>query len=392
MNQRFRLLKKQEQALMIASLAIVFPFYISVPIFLLAFAYLTYQERADLGTHLYKIRSYLIFIIFTGLVSLWRQNYMGVLVALAFLILALYFSIYHKWMRGDLVLKLIHLHVILSGFLATWAIYVYTAYVYQNGYDLLYIFKYNNLQTRAEASFFNANYYGLYIMFILALIYYLMVKIKSSKLRSLYGLIILLNIIAVILTASRWLWPTLLVAILGFIFFLNRSWVKYGFLVFLVVGLVLYLNPQVLPRAESLAYAFQDRLTLWETGFKLYQWHPWFGTGPMTFMSYYYLISDKGNMHAHNLLIDCLANYGHVGCLLLLFALGQSLKSLVPVIKDKKLVLESALILTFYLVLFFHGLMDVAILWIQTAYIFLMIVTLSKQTLEDLAGLKREDK
>ncbi|SEQ41858.1 O-antigen ligase [Ignavigranum ruoffiae] len=379
-----------DQLFIFTSLAIVLPFYLSGPILLINLLRLVWRDRHHLGDFVQKSAYYLIFIGYCMLVSLWRGNLIGLGVSLAFLAFLYYFYQYGRWINGRQYLKLLNYHVFLSAGLSLYAIAVYLNYIYQHGYSLLYIVQYNNLQTRAEATFFNANYYGLYCLFILGIIYYLWTKIKLPKLRWLYLAIAGLNLIAMILTASRWLWPTLLFSLATFILILNLKWLIYVLGGGLIGLLAIVIRPQLLPRAESIAYAFRDRIGLWTTGIKLFQWHPWFGTGPMTFMSYYYLITDSGNMHAHNLMIDILANYGLIGTVLLLLALWHSFKTYLPLLRDSRLRLEIAFLVTMIVIILVHGVMDVAILWLQTGYLALMILTLPQDVVSQLAEIRIE--
>lgn len=387
MSSTMRHTSEIDRLFLLSSLAIVLPFYLSGPIFIINLCRLLWLNRHDWHSFVQNCRYYLLFIVYCGFVSLWRGNFIGLGVSLAFLAFLYFFYYYSHWITGKNYLKLLNYHVCLSALLSLYAIAVYLNYVIQHGYSILYIIQYNNLQTRAEATFFNANYYGLYCLFILAMIYYLWLKVNIRKMRILYLGIALLNLIAMVLTASRWLWPTLLVSLATFILILNLKWLVYvlvgGFLGLLTV----VIRPQLLPRAESIAYAFRDRIGLWTTGIKLFQWHPWLGTGPMTFMSYYYLITDEGNMHAHNLSIDILANYGLIGTAILLWAIYDSVKSYLPLLKDHALRLEVAHLITIVMIIAMHGVMDVAILWLQTGYLALMLLALPTNALKQLSKL-----
>ena len=366
------------------SLIIVLPFYINVPVFIISIIFLFWHKRYQLK-HVIKDAPYMfMFIMYCLAVALWRQNFIGAAVVPAFLMYYGYFYFYGHWIQATTYLKIIHFHVIASGFLGVSAILIYMHYALTHGYGLLYIFKYNNLQTRAEATFFNANYYGLYCLVVVVMLLYLIMKVKVRKMRILYYLLLLINIIAIILTASRWMWPSVLFVVGVFFLMLNLSWIKYiGGLLLLVIG-VLFAKPNLLPRVESLAYAFEDRWSLWSTGWSLFMWRPWFGTGPMTYMSYYYLFSDNGNMHAHNILVDILANYGVVGALLLCLVIYKGVKPYFSLIHNHQCRLEIVFLIAVALAILFHGIMDVAVFWVQTGYVVLMLMLLKQDKVIEL--------
>lgn len=374
----------------INSLAILLPFYLCVPLFAITSVYIFWQKRYEFKQMVQEKPYFPMFIIYSIFIALWRQNYIGAVVSVAFFIFFCYFYFYSRWIRAEIFLKLIHAHIWLSGILGIASIAIYLQYALSHGYGVFYVFKYNNLQTRAEATFFNANYYGLYCLMIVAFILYLLMKVKVRSFRWSYYLVLVINLMAIILTASRWMYPSLMFVIGIFYLMLNLSWLKYIGGLVLAVVMTIVIKPNLLPRVESLAYAFEDRLILWTTGWNLFHWRPWFGTGAMTYMSYYYLFSDNGNMHAHNVLIDLLANYGFIGCMLLILATYQTVKPIYRLLHQRSCRLEMVYLLTVVAAILFHGIMDVAILWVQTGYIALMVFCLPTQVWQQVAAIKLE--
>ena len=102
----------------------------------------------------------------------------------------------------------------------------------------------------------------------------------------------------------------------------------------------------------------------------------------MTYVNFYYLFADKGKMHAHQLLVDCLANYGLVGMMLLVMAFSRYFRRLFRGIFNPQIRPEMGLVVATVLTVLFHGLMDVGIFWIQTGYIFLALVTVTPTQLQ----------
>lgn len=358
------------------SIGIVLPFYLTVPILIWALYKLLTEHHQVWREHRYQNRWWLLFIVYSMGVALFRQNYIGIMVSLVFLLFAYIFTYYRSWIQAHIYLRFLHAHILSSALLALWSIFIYLRYSLTHGYGIFYIFLYNNIQTRAEATFFNANYYGLYCLFVIAMILYMYRKVHVKQVRIIYGVILLLNLIAILLTGSRWLWPSLTFVIGVFYIMLNLSWLKYILAGVSVVIVAILIKPNLLPRVDSLAYAFKDRWSLWSGGWGLFMWRPIFGTGAMAYMQYYYLFTDNGNMHSHNLFVDILANFGLIGAILLSLGMIFWMKRYRHLLHNKECRLEMVFLVTCILTIFFHGMMDVAILWVQTAYVALMLLTL----------------
>ena len=110
--------------------------------------------------------------------------------------------------------------------------------------------------------------------------------------------------------------------------------------------------------------------------------NPLFGRGAMSYMNLYYLYTDKADMHAHQLGINTLADYGVIGVIILGFMMKDYLKSIVRLAKQMEYRKEFALISTMLVTVIVHGLMDVSILWTQTGYIFLAVILPIQQLTE----------
>lgn len=357
-----------------AAIAILFPFFFGAPILIVILGSFIWLDRKQFKQTIAELGWVGIFIVYSLIVSAINRNLIGLLATIAVALIALFFVYYRRKLNAELYVLLLKIFCWGSIPLAFMALYQYLNYAYTHGYDMFYIFKYHNIQTRAEATFFNANYYGLYCVFVITIAIYLFSRsnFKHTKLMSL--LVLLLNTVSIILTASRWLLPTIVVAIVWLVFFLNR---KYALIAMVVstVGLALLLfNPEILPRLTTLAYAFEDRFIIWDTGWRIFLTNPLIGRGAMSYVNYYYLFVDEGKMHAHQLLIDTLANFGLYGLMLICVSFSGYLRETLSVLNDRKIRSEIGLITSFIVIVLFHGLMDMAIFWLQTGFIFLVVI------------------
>lgn len=378
--------EKYRQGLFIALAATsLLYFFIGVPILLACLVFFLYSYRKIFPQLVYQGRDLYLFAGYCLLVSAFNYNTLGLLVALAYGLLIYFFSLYAQEIKPSSYRIILQVFAWGSGPLALLAIYDYLNYALGHGYDIFYVFKYSALQIRAEATFFNANYYGLYCIFaILILVYLIQQRIGKSFW---LGILLGLNGIGIILTASRWVYPSLIVALAWLLFWLDKRWARvFGGLAFL--GLVaLIINPDLMPRAETLAYSFEDRFQLWSVGWEIFKSQPLFGRGPMAYMSFYHLYTDEADMHAHSLYVNLLANYGLVGVTYLTFLGRRVLYRLYQLwsLGQRQL---WALLTAFILTVFFHGIFDVAIFWIQTGMVFLFVLVapLARNKPQDRGG------
>ncbi|MGF3067139.1 O-antigen ligase family protein [Facklamia sp. P13055] len=369
---------------LLVSVSVLLPFYVGSAVIFLTTLYLLFQHRRDLRQIMRKQSWLFIFLIYSLIISIYFRNYIGVAVTFVLFLLFLLFNFYFQIMTPQLFLKQIKIFTWGSIPLALLAFVRYTYYVFMNGYDLFYIFKYHNPQIRAEATFFNPNYYGLYIAMVLVMAIYLMAKTKRPLDRWLSMIVIFLNLISLFLTASRWSIPTCIVGIVLMVFFLKPK-IAWGIGFALAGGfLTLFIKPELLPRFTTLAHAFDDRFAIWYTGWQIFITSPLIGRGPMAYVTFYYLFADQGKMHAHQLLIDTLANYGIVGLMVLTMAFSHYFRNVVERVFQPKIRLELGLIVSILVIVLFHGMMDVGIFWIQTGYILLSILVVPFCVLEQL--------
>lgn len=374
----------------VTAAAVLFPFYIGGPVLLVAIVYLAWQERAQLRQTIKHQGWVGIFIVYTIIVGLYHRNFLGVLATVAVALIALFFYYYRKYLTVQHFLQILKIIAWGSIPLVMMAIFQYLYYVWNNGYDVWYIFKYHNPQTRAEATFFNANYYGLYCTMAILVAMYLAKTLTGRNEKLLSIVAIAGNSISIILTASRLLLPTVVVGILWLVYYLNRKYAIIVLLTGLIGGGVLLMNPEVLPRLTTLDYAFKDRFILWGTGWNIFLTSPLVGRGALSYLNYYYLFVDRGQIHAHQMLIDTLANYGLFGLFILINAFTGYFRQLIKDLKDSTIRFELGLVTSIIVVVLMHGLMDMAIYWLQTGFVFLAIILCPTAILRELSQLHRQ--
>lgn len=367
--------KRQERWLMVAFLSLMLPFYIHIPILICALIILTISYKKTIVDALKSQPTFLTFLVLNAGTSLFYRNWLGAGTSLAFLLVSIFFIIYNQIVTPKFFYQIIKRLFLTSGLVVIWELFNYRRYLIQHNETWQYVFTSPNPYYRAQASFVNANYYGLICVFMILIGMYLLFKTHSVKKKLFYLSIIALNGLGMIMTASRMFIPTLLIGVAVFSFFKSPRLARRSLLVAcLVIGLII-LNPSWLPRMQSISYGIEDRLSIWKVGWKIFQLNPLLGKGAFSYRTNYYLFTNKGLMHSHQLLIDILANYGLIGLFLLWDSFIPILRKVNHLRRQTTARLESGVVISVLLCVLIHSVVDVSIIWLQTSFILLLIIS-----------------
>ncbi|MBG9981688.1 O-antigen ligase family protein [Aerococcaceae bacterium DSM 111020] len=364
--------------------ALLMPFFVNAILLVFFILRLLWHFRKSWLNAVLQLKWFNVFLLYNLVVSVMNRNMLGILLTPLFLLLGIFFVYYRRYIRVSGFVKLLKILLLGSIVLAVYAFFVYAHYSLTHGYGLLYIFKYAAVQTRAEATFFNANYYGLYCVFMILTALYFIVRCHDIFWRRVSYVAIGMNLLSLLLTASRFFPITLMVAVVAMLIFIDKRWTLMALTLGAIVIGALIIKPELMPRLENLDYALEDRFDLWRVGLSIFRSQPLFGRGAMSYQQFYYLYTDDADMHAHSLYIDSLANYGVVGVGLLLGLAWPYIKDLYRFFKLKRFRVEFGLLIGFFVTVLFHGMIDFAVFWIQTGIIFLMITVCPFEVWRDL--------
>lgn len=324
------------------------------------------------------------FIIFFSalscLVSFLYQNYYGMACSIGILAILSFILYYRIHITSDLFEFIINCIIVLSLFAALYGLIEYIGILNRVNIDQLEIIIFNRPQDRINSVFFNANYYAMMIEFFVCLTFYKILQIKDFRLHYkkffYYLCVILVNLFMLILTACRSAWPALAGGILIMLIIDKRYKTCLGiFLCFLLVGFYFILNPSKFPRVDNIIAYFGTRKDIWDVAIANIKTHPLFGEGPMTYMHIYPLYHGHPTEHAHSIYIDPVLCFGIVGILTIVPFIFENIKRLYRLWKlniDKTLV---ALIVSFTIMLFIHGVLDYTVFFVQTGFLYLMIAS-----------------
>ncbi len=220
---------------------------------------------------------------------------------------------------------------------------------------------------RVNSTFFNANYYAMMCEFFVLIA---LAKLISSPHKVSYILIILCNVAGLYLTGCRTAWVALAAAIPFLFYFLGRKRLAlYTFCIELMLGGLIILEPDLMPRLENSDSSMETRIAIWQTAWQQFKHSPLLGEGPLTYLHRYAQYGGVPTQHAHNVFLDTLINFGLVGLVpLAIFLIGR-LKEVFKTMDFRK-----GLAISMTMAVVAHGLMDVTIFWIQTSFLYLAVL------------------
>jgi O-antigen ligase len=189
-----------------------------------------------------------------------------------------------------------------------------------------------------------------------------------------YCFVILVNIAGLYISGCRTgLLVTLSVLLLMFLLYKRYSLflITIGILaVYVFVGLHC---PAIMVREDGLGNDFANRLSIWLTTLKGILAHPFFGWGGNAYAKIFAVYGGYKAVHAHNLMLDILLNYGLVGFGLVLACFVSMFKLIRMGASGTFYAQVRHVVYVACWCVLVHGLVDVTIFWIQTGIVFLFI-------------------
>ncbi len=242
---------------------------------------------------------------------------------------------------------------------------------------------------RVASIFFNENYYGTVIEFVVIIALFLLFKSTKRKARILYTLVIIVNIAGLYLSQCRTAYISIALSILVFTYFhidkkqfLKILLVLFSF--FLVIMLCSKIVDHDFLNRFDLSTLFNDidfRIGIWKNAFHSIAEYPLLGRG---YYAYPAVISEIPGgthywaIHAHNLFIELMMDFGLVGAIfLIVFCIG-AVNACTKACKTAQDKTCGALILSAILSIVIHGMLDITVIFPQTGFFPVLLLTISQ--------------
>ena len=374
--EKLKSLSKQEGLLLGVILSIFLPFYLFVIIFISYLLWLVYTgEMKGILKRLSQHPVLLFFIAYSTAISLLAQNVLGVVASVAMFLFAIFFYYY----QSQLTPKFFRLTI--EGVLASSVLAAVFAAL--EHFQIVKKFDYTFLsprmqvwhQNRAEVAFFNPNYYGIICCFCIMIGFYLISTTKLRWLRIFSMIAIFANLFGLNFTQNRTAFPAIIFGAIIYLFTTIKNWRAFWLSIGVFgVGLAFLFSSDLGVRMGTLDSSMEERVSIWNAGMALFKQNPFWGEGPLTYMHSFPRIGAPYHEHAHSIYIDTILSYGVVGTVLLGIASSTPVRMLIDMsqVPSKRPIL--GLYLSFLTVVAVHGIFDLALFWIQSSFIFLLVM------------------
>ena len=374
--EKLKSLSKQEGLLLGVILSIFLPFYLFVIIFISYLLWLVYTgEMKGILKRLSQHPVLLFFIAYSTAISLLAQNVMGVVASVAMFLFAIFFYYY----QSQLTPKFFRLTI--EGVLASSVLAA--AFAALEHFQIVKKFDYTFLsprmqvwhQNRAEVAFFNPNYYGIICCFCIMIGFYLISTTKLRWLRIFSMIAIFANLFGLNFTQNRTAFPAIIFGAIIYLFTTIKNWRAFWLSIGVFgVGLAFLFSSDLGVRMGTLDSSMEERVSIWNAGMALFKQNPFWGEGPLTYMHSFPRIGAPYHEHAHSIYIDTILSYGVVGTVLLGIASSTPVRMLIDMsqVPSKRPIL--GLYLSFLTVVAVHGIFDLALFWLQSSFIFLLVM------------------
>lgn len=374
--EKLRGLSSKELILLGIILSIFLPFYLFVVVFCLYIISLIFT--GDMKSILQKMGEHPMLLLFLGystVISVFSQNWMGLVASVGMFLFTVFFLHYqsilsHKFFR--LILQLVLFGSVLSA-----------AFASLEHFQIVKKFNYAFLspnmqvwhQNRAEVTFFNPNYYGIICCFCIMIAFYLFTTTKLNWLKVFCVIAGFVNLFGLNFTQNRTAFPAIIAGAIIYLFTTIKNWKAFWLSIgVFAIGLSFLFSSDLGVRMGTLDSSMEERISIWDAGMALFKQNPFWGEGPLTYMHSYPRIHAPYHEHAHSLYIDTILSYGIVGTILLVLSSVAPVRLMMDMSQESGKRPIIGLYLSFLTVVAVHGIFDLALFWIQSGFIFLLVM------------------
>ncbi|HHA9456447.1 TPA: O-antigen ligase family protein [Streptococcus pneumoniae] len=374
--EKLKGLSSKELILLGIILSIFLPFYLFVVVLCLYIISLIFT--GDMKSILQKMGEHpmlLLFLSYSTVISIIAQNWMGLVASVGMFLFTIFFLHYqsilsHKFFR--LILQFVLFGSVLSA-----------AFASLEHFQIVKKFNYAFLspnmqvwhQNRAEVTFFNPNYYGIICCFCIMIAFYLFTTTKLNWLKVFCVIAGFVNLFGLNFTQNRTAFPAIIAGAIIYLFTTIKNWKAFWLSIgVFAIGLSFLFSSDLGVRMGTLDSSMEERISIWDAGMALFKQNPFWGEGPLTYMHSYPRIHAPYHEHAHSLYIDTILSYGIVGTILLVLSSVAPVRLMMDMSQESGKRPIIGLYLSFLTVVAVHGIFDLALFWIQSGFIFLLVM------------------
>lgn len=228
---------------------------------------------------------------------------------------------------------------------------------------------------RAPATFENPNYYAAILEFVFLVCVNQLMMPENRRDKLLYGMTLIANLVSLYICNCRSsLMVVMIVTPVLLIIHRRYRWAAVDLMASLAIVLLLKVEPGLFQRMEESGHDFLVRQSIWENALKGFLETPLLGRGPLGYMELAQAQGLTFRVHAHNVALDLLLNYGLLGASLLaayFSGVGKTLWMLLKTRTDNHL---CAMALGLVAAVAIHGMTDVTIFSLQVGLLFVLLI------------------
>ena len=337
---------KDEQLVLLSVASIFLPFFVTAAVlFCVIVRALCKSETRKMIFSGFDIKLVAAFALINVVTPFVFKNYLGVACFVGFVFLML-FSLYVRAVLNERFFEKIANTIAATSIVAAF----FSTFISDPRHTM-----------RSPSFFFNPNYYGAVITFVILLCTYRLLSQKQN--RALYVVSIVANLYGIWQADSQSALISCAFGVLLLLLFTKRyKTLAVVAALGILVALAIIFVPELeflLPRIKDAAGNISRRADIWKIGIKGFCENFLFGRGALGYLQIYEKFGGIRNFHSHNLFIDLLLSFGVVGIFPLLAFIFRHVKK---AFKNR----YSPLFFATLGAVLLHSLTDVTLIWIQT--------------------------
>lgn len=320
----------------------------------------THHNRQLVFSHIGS-KLLILFTIYTSLIALIRDNFIGFACSLGFFLVFVISYYTRSEINGDIFQKSLDISCWMS-------IVVFISAFFEK------LVMSHDKDYRCVGWFFNSNYLcTMMAMMVVVCVYKIIV---SPKGKPFYCLTAICCAATMYLGGSIFAIVEVIVGILTLLLLYKKHSVLATFLTIMGIAmLALYIFPELFPRILHSNASTEQRILVWDSSLEFIKINPLLGNG---FLSYYHLQGIYGSLwktaHTHNFLFEPILSFGIIGSLIFLVFLWsyyQKVSECKSLLRRQK---ATNLILAISTAVIIHCTVDLTVMWIQTGLFFVLIL------------------
>lgn len=348
-------------------MSVFFPFYLTALVVIGFGFYILFNKKAR--SFVFKEKYFGLFFVFSlysAIVGVLNLNILGVLCSVFFFLVFLIGAYFKNTIQKELYERGLTVMVYMGALtgILTLAEFLYKCNILNPPYYY-----------RAQLYFFNPNYLATLFSMAIIVCAYKVVCRKGSKL--IYYICAALCGVGVYLTGSLFALVEIFVGVAAVLLLSKRHQMLSALLLLTAtMCIVIYCMPDILPRLKQANITTENRISIWLTSLDMLKTNFIFGGG---YLTYFNIQSNYPGAyyttHAHNIVLEPTLSFGVVGVILLILFFTFFYKRVLICRNYQSKSKASCLILAISIAAFIHASTDMTLIWIQTAFMFSLILS-----------------